>query len=136
MLSWPDSDSSLRRRGFRQGALAFQQRRMGIIEAAIQRVWREVAEVLLVQFAQRAYQRTRLAHHRRRKRVGLVFVSARPRMGQRREPERGDTGQKSEQEQCGRQAARWEPEGAVKPILPCQQRDQVKAGEGSEGRKQ
>jgi serine/threonine-protein kinase len=88
--------------------LAFEQCRVGVIKPAVERMRREVAQVLLIQLAQGADQRARLLHDVGGEGVRLVFVTPRPPVRHRRKPERDHARQEAEQEQRGDDAARLE----------------------------
>lgn len=61
---------------------------MGIIECAVQRMRRKIAEVFLVEFAKRAYKAFAAAANRSGEFVGLILVLARKNIENRREPKR------------------------------------------------
>src|ERR1039457_1418815 len=96
--SRPPQQSGSNPQSARQGLLAFEQGRVRIIEPTVERMRGEVAQVLLVQLAQCADQRTALAHDRGGKGVRLVFVAPRPPMHHRRKPERYHARQQPEQQ--------------------------------------
>ena len=90
---------------------------MRVVKRTVNRVRREVAQVFLRQLAQRADERTRFLHDLCCKGVSLIFVAPRPRVQQRREPEREDTCEQTEQQQRRSNVARLKCERAIKPIL-------------------
>ena len=56
---------------------------MGVIESAVERMGREVAQILFVELAQGADQRARFVHDFGGEGIGLVFVTPRPPVRQR-----------------------------------------------------
>ena len=113
----------------RQGLLPFQQRGMRMVKSAVDGMRREIAQILLVQLAQRANQGLRPAHHPRSEGVGLIFITPRPPMDQRRKPERNRPRQQSKQQQRRGNVSRFKTERAVKPFLPGQDGKEIKTGE-------
>ena len=65
-----------------QGLLPFEQSWVGIVEAAVDWVRGKVAEIFFVQFAERSDEGARFVHGFRRESIGLIFVAARPPMGE------------------------------------------------------
>src|SRR6266567_9574537 len=111
---------------YSQSAFPCQQSRVRVIKAAVERVWREIAQVVFGQFAQRLNQRLRLSHRDTGKYVRLVFETARPDVNQRRKPKADCPRQHREQqyggnEMCGGKASLIrETKRAIKPLLACQ----------------
>src|SRR2546423_2691668 len=86
---------------YSQSAFPFQQSRVRVIKAAVERVWREIAQVVFGQFAERLNQRLRLSHRDTGKCVRLVFETARPDLNQRRKPKADCPRQHREQQYGG-----------------------------------
>src|SRR6267143_2844288 len=81
---------------YSQGTFPFQQGRMRVIKAAVERMGREIAQVVFGQCAERLNQRLRLSHRATGKCVRLVFETARPNVKQRRKPKTNRPGQQRE----------------------------------------
>jgi len=60
---------------YSQSAFPFQQSRVRVIKAAVERVWREIAQVVFGQFAERLNQRLRLSHRDTGKCVRLASIA-------------------------------------------------------------
>src|SRR2546430_17692460 len=86
---------------YSQSAFPFQQSRVRVIKAAVERVWREIDQVVFGQFAERLNQRLRLSHRDTGKCVRLVFETARPDVNQRRKPKADCPRQHREQQYGG-----------------------------------
>src|SRR6185436_5247994 len=98
-------------------SLPLQQSRVRVVEPAVNRVGREIAEVFLIQFAERADQRARLVHNLRGEGVRFIFVTTRPPVGQWRKPERHHAGQQAEQQERRRQSPWDKTETPAEPVL-------------------
>src|SRR4029450_158163 len=84
-----------------QGPFPFEQSRMRVIKAAVERMGREIAQVVFGQCAERLNQRLRLSHCATGKCVRLVFETARPNVDQRRKPKTNRPRQQREQQHSG-----------------------------------
>src|SRR6266540_2725779 len=88
LFAWQNADPwPLTLNCYSQRPFPFEQGRMRIVKAAVERVWGKIAQVLFVQFAQCMNERLRLSHCRTRERICLVFEAARPDVKERRKPE-------------------------------------------------
>src|SRR6202035_2769264 len=110
-------------------ALAFEQGRMRIIKAAVQRMRNEIAQIFFAQLAQCMNDRLRLSHCRTRERVRLIFETARPAINEWCEPENYCPRQQAKEQQ-GRNDIRGskaclmlETKRAIEPLLTRQPRD-------------
>src|SRR6266542_907473 len=72
---------------YSQRTFPFKQGRMGVIKAAVERVWCEIAQVFFAKLAQRLTQGLRLSHCRTCECVRVVFKTARPDVNDWRNPE-------------------------------------------------
>src|SRR5206468_5316684 len=70
-----------------QRTFSFEQRRMRVIKAAVDRVRGKIAQILLAQFAQRLNKWLCLTRCHVRECICLVFETARPHVKERRQPE-------------------------------------------------
>src|SRR6266513_990020 len=106
-----------------QRAFPFEQGRMRVIKTAVERMWSEIAEIFFAQFAQCSNEWLRFSHCRTRKRVRLVFETARPDVNDRRNPETYRTRQQRKQQhrrndiRGGKVYLRLESERMIKPLL-------------------
>src|SRR3954451_3520924 len=106
-----------------QSTFPFQQSWVRIIKAAVERMEREIGQVVFRQFAERFNHRLRLSHCHTGKCVRLVFETARPDVKQRRKPKTDCPAQHGEQhyggnEMCdGKASLISKTKGAIKPLL-------------------
>src|SRR5256885_15112044 len=113
---------------YSQSAFPFQQSRVRVIKAAVERVWREIAQVVFGQFAERLNQRLRLSHRDTGKCVRLVFETARTDVNPRRKPKADCPRQHREQQYGGKKKCGGktpplpENQSAVKKLPPCHPR--------------
>src|SRR5690349_2218494 len=106
---------------------------MRIIKAAVKRVRREVAQVLLIQFPQGANQGKSGTGRLGGKSVRLIFVTARPAVEERGQPETHHPAEQAENEQCRDDVAGGESESGIEPGLVREHREAIKRGERKSG---
>src|SRR5256886_10676877 len=114
---------------YSQSAFPFQQSRVRVIKAAVERVWREIAQVVFGQFAERLNQRLRLSHRDTGKCVRLVFETARPDVNQRRKPKADCPRQHREQQYGGEEKCG----GQNPPLRENKKRERERGAEGKRG---
>ena len=106
---------------------------MRVIKAAVERVWREIAQVFLRQFAQCFNERLRFSHGRAREGIRFVLETTRPHVKQRRKPKTDRPRQQRKQQhrrhdmRCGKTRVVLETECAIKPLLTRKPGDRRKA---------
>src|SRR6266511_2108289 len=126
---------------YSQRTFPFKQGRMGVIKAAVERVWCEIAQVFFAKLAQRLTQGLRLSHCRTCECVRVVFKTARPDVNERRNPEsyrprKQRKQQHSRNDICsGKSYPMLETERMIKPLLTRQPGDGAErhndAGDGN-----
>src|SRR5947207_15315035 len=106
---------------------------MRVIKAAVERVWREIAQSFLGQFAQCFNEWLRSSHGRAREVIRFVLETTRPHVKQRRKPKTDRPRQQRKQQhhrhdmRCGKTPMVLETECAIKPLLTRQLGDRRKS---------
>src|SRR5438874_13698012 len=116
-----------------QSFLALEQGGMRIIETAIEWMRREIAQIFLVQFAQRSDQRTPFLHDLRGIGIGFEFVAPRPPVLQRGKPECQRPSEQTEEKKGRSDMARAKTKRAIEPLLACQPGNHIEGKEESHG---
>lgn len=99
---------------FPQRVFALRRSGMRVVEGAVERMRRGVAEVFAVEFAQGPHHGFRIAQGLGGKTVGFEFVTAREQVPERGEPETDGAPQQGSQQEGGRCFASGETEGLGK----------------------
>src|SRR6266540_69555 len=117
---------------YSQRTFPFKQGRMGVIKAAVERVWCEIAQVFFAKLAQRLTQGLRLSHCRTCECVRVVFKTARPDVNDWRNPESYRPRQERKQQHrrneicSGKSCLMLETERVIKPVPTRQPGDRGK----------
>src|SRR5690349_10296040 len=117
----------------RQRSLPLQKRWVRIVEPAVNRVRRKVAEAFFIQYPQGRHERPWVVDDLGRKSISLVFVATRPPVGQRREPKCHDTAQQSKQQEGRSDIAGREAKGAIEPLLAGKNREAIQSRQRTKG---